>query len=302
MSASFRSTAAQLSYGIVGLGLMGGSLAKAFRASIVNACGAQGRIFACDRSAAVLVQAQAEGVIDGGWQLEAVHEMLALCDVVYICLYPLATRQFLLDNAPFFKETAIITDIAGVKSVVADGLSSVFASGADFIPGHPMAGSEKEGYAHSSAQIFYGRNYILMPQPENSPAHIAFLKNLVTEIGFSRIIETSVETHDRKIAFTSQLCHVIASALVASAEDCHITEFGGGSYEDLTRIAMINAPLWTELFLENRDMLLSQIDAFRAELDSLSGYIKSGDAEQLMNALENVRERRSAMNRLETSA
>lgn len=301
MSQSFRRSAADMVYGIIGLGLMGGSLAKAFRESIVNVCGCGGKIFACDRSSAVLTQAKEEGIIDKGWQPEQVKEMLPLCDVVYICLYPEATRVFLSENAPYFKESALVTDIAGVKSIVINGLSQDFCSKADFIPGHPMAGSEKEGYGHSSARIFAGRNYIIMPQPGNTAEHIEFLKNLVTEIGFTRIIETSAETHDRRIAFTSQLCHVIASALVASAEDTRITEFGGGSYEDLTRIAMINAPLWTELFLENRKELLEQITHFETELSRIRLYIEQNNPAELAAMLEDVRQKRSAMSRIETS-
>ncbi|MEE1000307.1 MAG: prephenate dehydrogenase dimerization domain-containing protein, partial [Treponemataceae bacterium] len=121
------------------------------------------------------------------------------------------------------------------------------------------------------------------------------LKEIATKIGFSRIIKTDAKIHDHKIAFTSQLCHVIASALVDSAEDTNVTAFGGGSFEDLTRIAMINAPLWTELFIADKDELLGHISEFQSSLESLKSAIENEDTEKLNGYLANVRSRRIAM-------
>ncbi len=124
------------------------------------------------------------------------------------------------------------------------------------------------------------------------------LKSLAADIGFTRIIETTAKIHDHKIAFTSQLCHVIASALVESAEDTEITAFGGGSFEDLTRIAMINAPLWTELFIENKEDLLHHIEVFEKSLNHFKKSIIEDDSTTLMRSLEKVRPRRIDMARL----
>jgi prephenate dehydrogenase len=166
-----------------------------------------------------------------------------------------------------------------------------------------MAGSEKEGFDHANESIFLGRNYIFIEDvayaeanPELHKKATEQLKELALAIGFSRTIETNAKVHDHKIAFTSQLCHVIASALVQSAEDTEITAFGGGSYEDLTRIAMINAPLWTELFLSNNTELVKHIEIFEKHLDNLKNLISEKNKESLEKNLHEVRKKRIAMN------
>jgi prephenate dehydrogenase len=289
-------------YGFVGLGLMGGSLAKAVRENVLSVADASGRIFACDKNRTVLDLAKKGGIIDEGFSAETADDMISACDFVYVCLYPHATLDFLTNHGSFFKKGAIVTDISGVKAGIVDGLSETLHDYADFIPGHPMAGSEKEGYIHSSGAVFSGRNYILLPQRTTNPENLVLFKELITAIGFTRIIETDAETHDHKIAFTSQLCHIIASALVDSAEDEKITEFGGGSFEDLTRIAMINAPLWSELFLANKKELLDHIESFEEALDDLKELIRWNDGKGLTKKLENVRKKRMAMSCIDTSA
>ena len=236
-------------YGIVGLGIMGGSVAKAIRANVLDMPEARGKIFACDSLPATLDAAVRDGVIDKGFAPSDAGAMLSECDIVYICLYPHATLEFIKTHRNDFKSASIVTDISGVKTFLADGLADFSRNDVDCIFGHPMAGGEKEGYVNSNGAYFKGRNYILMLRPSNKVENVELIKSLIAAMGFTRIVETDCKTHDRKIAFTSQLCHVIASALVKSAENETITEFGGGSFEDLTRIAMINAPLWTELFL-----------------------------------------------------
>ncbi len=291
--------AEDLTYGFVGLGLMGGSFAKGIRENILNKSQAQGKIYACDIQPAVLHASREQGVISRGFTLEETETMLSLCDFVFICLYPQATLDFIETHKNAFKPGAIITDISGVKSHIAQGLSKKLPNSVDFICGHPMAGSEKEGYGHASGEIFKDRNYILMPRKENTLEHLEFFKNLVTDLGFTRIIETDPIPHDHKIAFTSQLCHVLAAALVDSAEDTHITAFGGGSFEDLTRIAMINAPLWTELFSANKQELLSHIEAFENSLEAIKKLIQDDNKADICRVLENVREKRIAMSRIE---
>ena len=138
-----------------------------------------------------------------------------------------------------------------------------------------------------------------MPLKESKKENIDLFKSLVTEIGFSRIVETDGRVHDHKIAFTSQLCHVLASCLVDSAENSDVTQFGGGSFEDLTRIAMINAPLWTELFLANKNELLSHIESFENSLTTLKNFIKKDDAPGCESYLENVRTKRLEMSRID---
>ncbi len=286
-------------FGFVGLGLMGGSLAKAVRENILNQKNFKGKIYACDIDKRVLQIAKDSYVIDKGFIEKKAAEMLSFCDIVYICLYPQMTRDFLIHNASYFKKNSIVTDISGVKGKIINGLPEILSPYTDFIPGHPMAGSEKEGFVNSSGNVFYNRNYIILPQPCTKSENLIILKDLITMIGFGRIIETDSKTHDHKIAFTSQLCHVIASALVTSAEDEQITEFGGGSFEDLTRIALINAPLWTELFLADKEDLLAHIDVFEKSLNIIRNYIQNDDKNGLENLLKQVRKKRSDMSRID---
>jgi prephenate dehydrogenase len=289
-----------MTYGIVGLGIMGGSFAKSIRDNILCQANATGKILACNRSSASLQQALNEGVIDEGFNADEVCKMIPECDFLIICLYPHATLDFLRTNRQFFKTGAIVTDISGVKGIFENTLPELLRPDTDFIIGHPMAGGEKEGYVNSSAKFFINHNYILLPQPFNKPENLEIMKSLITEMGFTRITETDCDTHDYKIGFTSQLCHVIASALVESAEDEQITAFGGGSFEDLTRIAMINAPLWTELFISNKEKLVQHINNFEKQLNDFKNLIQTENAEALKSKLEDTREKRIKMGSIRT--
>ena len=287
-------------YGIVGLGIMGGSFAKSIRQNILSQNGAAGRIFVCNRSTSCLSMALEEGVADAAYTADKAGEMIAECDVVFICLYPHATLDFLKMHRADFKTGSIVTDISGVKGIFERELPSILRDDVDFIIGHPMAGGEKEGYANSDARFFVNHNYILCPSERNKSQNLDFMRALVLALGFSRITETSCDTHDYKIGFTSQLCHVIASALVESAEDSAITAFGGGSFEDLTRIAMINAPLWTELFIANKEKLVSHIEHFQQKMDEFKNAINAEDKEALKSLLEDTREKRLMMGSIRT--
>ncbi len=288
-----------LTYGIVGLGLMGGSLGKAIRQNVLAVSSSKGRILGADINKASLSLAQEQNIVDEVFLIDEVDSLLAKSDIVFICLYPHATLEFLLQHKTSFKSGSIVTDISGVKSEIFMHLKDFLRSDVDFIPGHPMAGSEKEGFSNSNGAIFSNHNYILMPLEQNKKDDLELLKQLISILGFTRIVETDALIHDHKIAFTSQLCHVIASALVDSAEDSKITAFGGGSFEDLTRIAMINSSLWTELFLANKKELLNHIENFEQSLNKLKTFITNNDSESIKNYLCNVREKRIAMSRIE---
>lgn len=289
-----------LTYAIVGLGIMGGSLAKAIRENILSQSGAMGKIYVCNRSTASLTQAVNEGVADKAFKSDEYSAFLPECDIVYVCLYPHATLDFLKTNKDFFKSGAIVTDISGVKGIFEKELPAILRSDVDFIIGHPMAGGEKEGYAHSHSSMFLNRNYILCPQESNKKENLALIRQFISEIGFTRITETTCDVHDYKIGFTSQLCHVIACSLVDSAKDEGITAFGGGSFEDLTRIAMINAPLWTELFISNKEKLVSHIEEFEVQLNAFKKAIEKSDEESLIKLMEESREKRLKMGAIRT--
>lgn len=301
-----------MTFGFVGLGLMGGSIAKGIKDKVFKANyslgkngfenDSNGKIYAMDKNINSLNQALEDKIIDKAFTPDQTNEMLNSCDFVFICLYPKATLNFLIEHKDSFKPGSVVTDISGVKTLIAEnifaGEKSIIRNDVDFILGHPMAGNEKEGYSGSNQCIFEGRNYILMPQSTNKSETISLMKELVTKLGIKRIIETDYITHDHKIAFTSQLCHVIASALVDSAEDNKITAFGGGSYEDLTRIALINAPLWTELFLSNKKELLAMISTFESSLSNIKKAIENEDQDGLQKILTGVRTKRAEMQKI----
>ena len=275
--------------GIVGLGLMGGALAMALRR-----CGAGvGELLACDTDEYTLAAALERKLIDRGFSAPA--QMLPRCDLVFLCLNPSTLLHFLETWMGAFKEGALLTDIAGIKGSIVEAVEKNLWGDLDFIPGHPMAGAEGGGFAGAEKCSFLGKNYILTPLGRNRPENLEFLETLIRRMGFGRITRTTAAEHDRNIAFTSQLCHVIAAALIDCEGDRGITRFGGGSFEDLTRIAMLNAPMWTELFIENRDCLLDRIQRFEESLDTLKGLIRAGAAEELRGRLRAVRERRAAM-------
>lgn len=283
-------------YGIVGLGIMGGTIAKTIRKKVLSDQNSSGKIYACDKNENSLKNAQNQNVIDKSFSLENVNLMLSECDILFVCLYPHATIEFLKTYQNDFKKDSIVTDISGVKQIFEEQdfhLNENF----DFIIGHPMAGGEKEGYESSKDTFFENRNYILIPTKYNKKENYEFFKNLIFKMGFSKITETTSEIHDYKIGFTSQLCHVIASALVESAPDEKITDFGGGSFEDLTRIAMINAPLWTELFTSNKEKLLFHIDNFIEQMQIFRDLISQNKKTELKDLLEDVRQKRILMSK-----
>jgi prephenate dehydrogenase len=278
--------------GIIGLGLMGGAFANALR----NNCGVSvERLFACDRDAQTLSAAKEQGLISKSYETGGAGEMLGLCNLVFICLNPSSVISFLEQYGGSFKTGSLVTDIAGTKSSIVAAAEKL-REDIDFIPGHPMAGAEKGGFANASLCNFKGKNYILTPLARNKKENLDFLKDLIYKMGFGRITEVSAAEHDKKIAFTSQLCHVIASALIDCEQDTAITRFGGGSFEDLTRIAMLNAPMWTEIFIENRGVLLQRIEQFERSIDEFKALIARGRADELEKRLAAVRDKRMSMN------
>lgn len=282
-------------FGIIGLGIMGGSVAKALRSSIAR----EDKIFALDKNNESLFAALTSGIIDRAFTPSETKDLLGQADMLFVCLYPAATLEFFKEHKADYKYGAIITDISGVKHDLAAALDSgeIRPANAHLILGHPMAGGEKEGFAASKGEYFLNHNYILI-KPKGGyedEASVEKFRKIIRGMGFSRITEVDADTHDKKIGFTSQLCHVVASAMVESAGDPEITSFGGGSFEDLTRIAMINAPLWTELFLANREKLIAHIENFEAQLDKLKKLIETQNANGLQSLLADVREKRIAM-------
>lgn len=284
-----------ITYGIVGLGIMGGSIAKAIKTNILNDKESTGSVIALDKNTDSLNNALISNAIDKGFLPEQTTTFLSLCDFVFICLYPHSIINFLKQNKNNFKDNSIITDISGVKRELEDNIEDIKPNNADLIFGHPMAGGAKEGYQNSKSEYFKNHNYILIPHNFNKKENLILFEELIYKMGFSKIITTDSRTHDEKIAFTSQLCHVLASAMVETADDIDITSFAGGSFDDFTRIAMINAPLWTELFLSNKKELIKHIDKLKENLNSIEELIQSDNSKELEALLNDVRQKRIQM-------
>ncbi len=262
--------------GIIGLGLMGGSLAKAI------SFGTNHTVWGTNRSAEAVQKALFVGAIEK--ELEA--ENLPLCDLVIVSLYPEASVDYIIKNAENFKSGAIVMDISGVKRYVCDALYDVaHKNDFVFIGAHPMAGLHLSGFEHSTAKIFNNSSLILTPYEDTPTEKIEVIKDLFLQIGFTNIQMSTPDEHDKIIAFTSQLAHIVSNAYVKSPNAEIHKGFSAGSYKDLTRVAYLNENMWSELFLENRDNLINEIDAIVNNLVQYKEALESEDREKLTQLL-----------------
>lgn len=264
---------------IVGLGLIGGTYAHGLKNS-----GKHYNVTGIDINKEAVNYGIDNGIISNGNKSD--DELLSEADIIIITIYPTLIKKFLQDNKNKFKEGAIITDAAGVKGRLYKEIKEIKLEKIDFILGHPMAGREKIGIENSDPNIFLGANYILTPVDENKKDNIEKLEKLIYSIGFSKISYTTPEEHDEIIAFTSQLTHVIAVALVNSdTEKFKIENFIGDSYRDLTRIAKINTKLWSELFIENKENLIEKIDEFQEKINNIKEALVNNNVKKLESYL-----------------
>jgi prephenate dehydrogenase len=262
---------------IVGLGLMGGSIAKALRR------GSGARVTALGRRAEAMQAALDEGVADRACTDPA--EALRYADLTVVCLNPGAAVQFIVENMKFFKPGSVITDICGVKRPIVDGILPFLRPDVDFVPAHPMAGRERSGYRYSDASLFDCCNYLMTPLAKNKPQSLDLGKRLAGALGAGNIVLTDPEEHDSMIAYTSQLPHALAVAYVLMAGKRDPLPFAAGSYRDVSRVAAINAGMWSELFLVNGKALLGEIEGLMAGMENIRKYIEAGDRQGLVEAL-----------------
>lgn len=249
---------------IVGLGIIGGSFAKAIYSRMPH----QYHVMGLDLDQTTLDKAQALGVIAEGETSN--QTILQKADLVIIALYPTLVKQFIQDHKHYFKIGAVLTDTAGIKQGIMGDILPILPEEIDFIFGHPMAGRESQGFDFADERVFLHANYILTPHAGNLPENIDWLSDFIKAIGFGRITIATPHAHDEMIAYTSQLTHMIAAALINSDPFEHNTaEFIGDSFRELTRIAKMNESLWSELMLNNRDSLLEVMDAFEANFATL---------------------------------
>ncbi|NTW71858.1 MAG: prephenate dehydrogenase [Eubacteriaceae bacterium] len=272
---------------VAGLGLMGSAFADGLKVM------APEKVYATDLKQEVLLEAEESGLIHKGFMDPA--EILPECDIVIICLYLQDALDFIRRNMNYFKKDCLITDIVGVKRALIDGIKDILRKDVDFIPGHPMAGRERTKEHFTPKSIFAGKNYLLTPSEKNRKENVELLKTMINKMGFGRIIITDPETHDEKIAFTSQLCHVIAASMVDLSDDSGITSFEGGSFQDMTRIAMINSEMWAELFIANSDKLTRILDNFIDSINFFKDNIKAGNSSVIVERFNEIGLKREAM-------
>ena len=270
---------------IVGLGVMGGSYAKALAAQGIRAdC--------ITLSQEDLDTAMREGLIASG-SVKPDPELICRAELIIFALYPHIFVEWVKENQKYFRPGVLITDVTGVKGHVVDAVQSILRADAEFIPTHPMAGREGGGFAYADPRVFRGANYIVTPTEKNTPEAIETAKELGTLLGFARISELSVRQHDEMIGFLSQLTHCIAVTLMTCTDCTHLEAYTGDSFRDLTRIARINDVMWTELFLLNRDVLLQDMDLFSREFARLRAMLESGDAEGMRSMMREATKRRA---------
>ncbi|MBO5742956.1 MAG: prephenate dehydrogenase [Clostridia bacterium] len=270
---------------IVGLGLIGGSYAKALKRLGYH-------ISAIDKDEETIEYALKEKIIDEG-SVTIDENIISSADAVIFALYPDVFKKWICDNQKYFKPGALITDVTGVKSCVVYDIQNILRDDAEFIAAHPMAGREVYGVKNSDDAIFRGANYIVTPTDKNTEGAVEWCKTLGRILGFANISVLSPEEHDKIIGFVSQLTHVIAVSLMTCNDNTDLVSYTGDSFRDLTRIARINENMWSELFMLNKDVLLEQMDIFINEFKLIRNMLNTGDKEALCDKMRLSTLRRS---------
>lgn len=265
---------------IVGLGVIGGSYGLALRNLGYK------NIYGIDSDDGTIEKGKKIGIIKEGFKNG--KDIFPKSDLIILAIYPTKMIEFFKDNVKYInKDYTIVTDVGGIKENIISQIIDILPENVDFIFGHPMAGREKKGIDFASEEVFKGANYIITPLKRNKPENIDFLEKLVLDMGFGQVKKIDASLHDKIIAFTSQLTHVIAVSLMNSErEEYNIKSFIGDSFRDLTRIAKINEDLWTELFLQNKSNLIESIEEFQKELIHLKNMILKENKEEIKEYLK----------------
>ncbi len=274
---------------IVGLGLLGGSYAEALtRAGF--------KVNAITKEQSSVDFALKKGIIAYG-TTKVDKELIGSAELVIFALYPHIFTEWINKYQQYLKPGAVITDVTGVKGCIVDKIQALLRPDVEFIAAHPMAGREVCGVENSSAEIFKGANYIVVPTEKNTAGAVELCRDLGEKLGFHQVAELSVEMHDEMIAFLSQLTHCIAVTLMCCNNTPDLEYYTGDSFRDLTRIARINDEMWSELFLDNRDALLNEMRSFKTTFDELMEKIESGDREGIRAMMRLSTERRKRFNK-----
>lgn len=269
-----------MTVGIVGLGLIGGSFAKAYQH-------AGHTVLAYDSDSSTLAFAGVSGAIND----ELTSDNISHCDLVLICVYPQAAIDFMRDMGPYIGSGPVVIDCCGTKrAVMAEGVKYAEQYGFTYLGGHPMAGTQYSGFKYSRAGMFQGAPMVIVPQDFSDIVLLSRVKELLEPAGFARISVTTAEKHDETIAFTSQLAHVVSNAYIKSPTALVHSGFSAGSYKDMTRVAWLNPEMWTELFIENSDNLVHELDILIENLAAYRSALEDGDRELLVRLLREGKE------------
>jgi len=274
---------------IVGLGLLGGSYAKALKKKGYT-------VWAIEKKQESVSFALENGIVDrGSTAVEAAW--LREADLTVFALYPHVFLNWMEEYASLFPSGAILTDVTGVKSAVVSRIQALLPQGVEYVAAHPMAGREVGGVENSDDAIFRGANFIVVPTEANTPEGVEVCKELGRELGFAHVSVLTPEKHDEMIAFLSQLTHCIAVSLMCAGDDRGLVDYTGDSFRDLTRIARIQEDMWSELFLLNKEALLFQINKFRQSFDALASAIAREDTEAMKEMMRLSTARRALFDR-----
>jgi len=271
--------------GIIGLGLIGGSVAKSVKRK--NLCS----VFAADIDAETMTNAKKSGVIDEN----LTHENISKCDLIFLALAPSKTIEWIKIHAKEISTKTTVIDLCGIKRAVCDEISPIAReNNFKFIGGHPMAGLERGGFENSKENLYEGASMILTPTIEIDSDSLEKLKKFFLELGFSSVIFSTPEEHDKIIAYTSHLAHVISSAYVKTSENLKIRKFTAGSFRDMTRVSKMNEKLWTELFFYNRDFLIEEIELAIKNLNEYLDALKENNPDEIEKLIIKGRELKAA--------
>lgn len=271
-----------MTVGIVGLGLIGGSFAKAYHAS-------GERVLAQDIDRDVLSFAVISSAVDE----ELTDETMAECDLILLAVCPAAAVEWLQKNAPKIASHTIVIDCCGTKRTVCAACFPIAAQyGITYLGGHPMAGTQFSGFKYAKADLYHGAPMVLVPPRFDDIELLGRVKDLLTPAGFGSYSVTTAERHDEMIAFTSQLAHVASNAYIKSPTAKKHKGFSAGSYKDMTRVAWLAPRMWAELFLENRDFLLKEIDCYIEHLSQYKAAMEQNDEEELIRLLDEGKKRK----------
>ena len=265
--------------GIVGLGLIGGSFAWAYHND-----GHQ--VLAWNRTRSVLDFAMLSGAVDG----ELTEENAGVCDLILVTLYPQAAIDYIDKMGPHFGRKPLVMDCCGTKRVVCSACFPIAErDGFTYIGAHPMAGTHNSGFKYAKGTMYKGAPMVIVPPRYDDIELLGRVKELLAPAGFGRISVTTAEKHDQMIAFTSQMAHVVSNAYIKSPTARIHKGFSAGSYKDLTRVAWLNAPMWAELFMENKDFLLNELDLFINSLTQYRDAMTNDDMPELIRLLDEGR-------------